>query len=272
MRPVIGRPVPSEPHVEDRSERTPFIAARLHELASPEPLAERLAAKSLLPAEPLREPEAVPEEVVPAEAERRVHLALDDDTEEPEGGVSPWKRTGLIAGVAVAAIALIGAWAGWDSVSSAEPVENSKAIVPPPTTYTVGDPVAAAPERVLDEARPPPPKRIARSDTRVTRQPPPSRLAGLEQQLAEANPTPVPETSAAQAADVEPAATAPAASLPLSNRVIARTIERIGYRCGDVASTSQILGKAFTVTCTSGHSYRAAPVRGRYHFRRLSGG
>jgi hypothetical protein len=82
----------------------------------------------------------------------------------------------------------------------------------------------------------------------------------------------VSETSAAQAADVEPAATAPAASLPLSNRVIARTIERIGYRCGDVASTSQILGKAFTVTCTSGHSYRAAPVRGRYHFRRLSGG
>ena len=26
---------------------------------------------------------------------------------------------------------------------------------------------------------------------------------------------------------------------------------------------------AFKVTCTSGHSYRAAPVRGRYRFRRL---
>jgi len=28
---------------------------------------------------------------------------------------------------------------------------------------------------------------------------------------------------------------------------------------------------AFTVTCTSGHSYGAAPVGGRYHFRRLGG-
>jgi hypothetical protein len=55
--------------------------------------------------------------------------------------------------------------------------------------------------------------------------------------------------------------------------VVARTIERIGYSCGKVASTSAIEGSsgAYTVTCTSGQSYRAAPVRGRYHFRRISG-
>jgi len=55
--------------------------------------------------------------------------------------------------------------------------------------------------------------------------------------------------------------------------VIARTIGRIGYACGQIASTSAVEGEAgiFKVTCTSGHSYRAAPVRGRYHFRRLGG-
>jgi hypothetical protein len=79
--------------------------------------------------------------------------------------------------------------------------------------------------------------------------------------------------AAAPAADVAaPASTPVAASLPLPRAVIARTIGRIGYPCGAVASASA--GEApgvFTVTCTSGHSYRAAPVHGRYHFRRLAG-
>ena len=73
-------------------------------------------------------------------------------------------------------------------------------------------------------------------------------------------------------APAEAAAAAQSAKLPLSNAVIARTIGRIGYGCGQVASTTPIEGEAagtFKVTCTSGHSYRAAPVRGRYHFRRL---
>jgi hypothetical protein len=60
--------------------------------------------------------------------------------------------------------------------------------------------------------------------------------------------------------------------MPLPNSVIANTIGRIGYPCGEVASTVPIDGAAggvFKVTCTSGHSYRAAPVNGRYRFRRL---
>jgi hypothetical protein len=54
--------------------------------------------------------------------------------------------------------------------------------------------------------------------------------------------------------------------------VIARTIGRIGYACGQVAATAAIEGEApgvFKVTCTSGQSYRAVPVRGRYRFKRL---
>ena len=60
------------------------------------------------------------------------------------------------------------------------------------------------------------------------------------------------------------------ASLPLPDRVVARTIHKIGYACGQVASTSAVDGQpgVFNVTCTSGHSYRAAPVHGRYRFRR----
>jgi hypothetical protein len=61
--------------------------------------------------------------------------------------------------------------------------------------------------------------------------------------------------------------------MPLSNATIARTIARIGYSCGQVASTEAVEGESgvIKVTCTSGQSYRAAPVRGRYHFRRWGG-
>ena len=62
--------------------------------------------------------------------------------------------------------------------------------------------------------------------------------------------------------------------MPLPKATIARTIGRIGYACGQVASTSAIEGEGpgvFKVTCTSGHSYKAAPVRGRYHFSRMRG-
>jgi hypothetical protein len=83
-----------------------------------------------------------------------------------------------------------------------------------------------------------------------------------------------PEIAVAGAAAAEDAAPVQAipASLPLPNRVVARTIEKIGYACGQVASTSAVEGSpgVFNVTCTSGHSYRAAPVRGRYRFRRSS--
>lgn len=59
------------------------------------------------------------------------------------------------------------------------------------------------------------------------------------------------------------------AKLPLPKSVIARTIDRIGYSCGEVASaTAGVAPGTFTVTCSSGQSYQAAPSHGRYHFRR----
>jgi hypothetical protein len=83
----------------------------------------------------------------------------------------------------------------------------------------------------------------------------------------------VPEITTEQVAALTSQAEEPSASMPLSNAVIARTIRRIGYSCGEVASTSAVEGTAgaFKITCSSGQSYRAAPVRGRYHFRRWDG-
>ena len=74
------------------------------------------------------------------------------------------------------------------------------------------------------------------------------------------------------AVDNRQQAMALAAKLPLPNLVIARTIERIGYACGAVVSATALDGDeqgVYKVTCTSGRSYQARPVHGRYHFRRL---
>jgi murein DD-endopeptidase MepM/ murein hydrolase activator NlpD len=80
-----------------------------------------------------------------------------------------------------------------------------------------------------------------------------------------------PDAVTAEQPSSEPAPVETATAMPLPNATIARTIDRIGYSCGKVASTSAIEGAhgAFTVTCTSGQSYRAAPVGGRYRFHRL---
>jgi hypothetical protein len=78
--------------------------------------------------------------------------------------------------------------------------------------------------------------------------------------------------SANGAATVTQPAQAVAADMPLSGRLVARTIERIGYACEKVASTSPVEGEAegvYKVTCSSGQSYQATPVHGRYRFRRL---
>ena len=92
-----------------------------------------------------------------------------------------------------------------------------------------------------------------------------------------AQPAPADEASERPSGELagEPAEPASrTAKLPLPDAVVARTIGRIGYACGQVASTVPMDGKApgtFKVTCTSGDSYRAAPVNGRYRFRRLGG-
>jgi len=273
--PTLAPSVKPEPEPTAQPEVRPFIAASnlvatLDELASPEPLARRreplVQAQTRLPRLSAAEPTRAPVDA------RRLDLALDEVPENAEDARIPWKQAGIVVGAVALGVALLGAWAGWESVSSAEPAENAtQAVIPPRTTYTVSDPAAAAPDQVLDVARPTPVQRPAHAARPATRVRPTARLADLERDLAK--PDMAPLEAAADPATPAEAPVAVAASMPLSNHVIARTIQRIGYPCGQIASTAQSgTPGVFKVTCTSGHSYQAAPVRGRYHFRRLGGG
>lgn len=83
----------------------------------------------------------------------------------------------------------------------------------------------------------------------------------------------VPERAPGQAAAAPAAGTS---GPPLPNSVIARTLDRIGFRCGSVVSTDRVDaldgGSAYKVTCSSGQSYRASDQTGRYRFSKWSGG
>ena len=239
---------PAEPPA--KSETTPFIAAALRELASPEPLRKTAEAAT------------------PQPQPRFEALSTSEDPDLGEEGSTPWKRIGIAAGGVALAVGLLGAWAGWMTGNGAvpQPERAAKLALPPPTTFAVGDPAQAGAALPVEQPRAVRPKRPTLAAAPPERHRPTSRLASLDEQLAE----PVAAPADAPAAEAAPVTTV-AASLPLSNGVIARTIARIGYPCGEVASTSAGASPGvFTVTCTSGHSYQAAPVRGRYHFRRLA--
>jgi hypothetical protein len=185
-----------------------------------------------------------------------------------------WKIPALAAGFLTLAVC-VGAWTGFDAGNDNEQAENAVTLkVPPakPLPELAGSPLALAAN--VEEARPQQPTPATAAAARVERARPPLQIDLPEPQSAEtANSTQSApdEVATEQAAAESPSVEATSARMPLPNAVIARTIGRIGYPCGQVASTTAVDGAsgAFKVTCTSGHSYRAAPVRGRYRFRRL---
>ncbi len=245
----------------------------MRELARPEPLngAARVPwPQSELPRPPQSEAALDP----PAPLRSDLRPALDEQLRDAEEASIPWKRTGIIAGALLVGVVLVGTWAGWNAGDSTEGKAAVKVALPPSTTFTVADPAAVASDPVVEQARPAQPKRPALARARAAHPRPAPRLAELERQISEL-PQTAPGTPQATAVDAVAEAapgTAVAASMPLPNGVIARTIQRIGYPCGQVASTAPGgSAGAFTVTCTSGHSYHAAPVHGRYRFRRAGG-
>ena len=193
-----------------------------------------------------------------------------------EGGIQ-WKRPAVVIGSMFATVAAIGVAAGlWASrdvapqkaeaatvavkheevrpmaASEAPAIAPAVAVAPPERREAVRRPVPAKPKAAL--ARPSAAIIAAEQEALG------DQAEALRADEAPEIPT---EQVAAQASGVSP-------GLPLSNAAIARTLGKIGYACGKVASTEAV-GGAFKVNCTSGHSYKAAPVRGRYHFRRWSG-
>lgn len=178
-----------------------------------------------------------------------------------------WKLPALAAGAMILAVG-IGAWTGLESGNDSEEAQSAQAAtvrIPParPLPVLADSLPAAAPEAVEPQQR----TQALPAVPQNPRQPPPLNIT-FSDEPAEAmaeRPEVAAEQSVAEASTV---ASTPA-SLPLPNSVVARTIGRIGYPCGQVATASALGGGAFKVTCTSGHSYRAAPVRGRYRFRRM---
>lgn len=265
---VASAPGPAEKAASDR-------LARLQRLAEPQPLAER---PPLAPApQPL--PTAAPKVDRKAQM-RQAEASLPASEDMP---LVEWKRPVLTVGGLLVAAGLIGALAGssaFDPQQSQQagggamlgrPKAHAAATSTAPVAVAavqVGQPayVLAAEPRVRrgHVARHAPPSLDSASDTADLAPSAPAPAA----QVADSSPaTPPPADSAAPSAAVE---TVAAAGLPLAAKVMARTIEHIGYACGSVASATAGDGAGvYKVTCTSGDSYRAAPVHGRYRFKRL---
>ena len=265
---------PPEPHVEPT--RGPagdsFIATSLREIARPVELSpsNRPAARP--------EPPVAGRPVMPAAAEAEVIEEADRPFD--------WKRPAVGVGAIVLAAGLIGALAGIsvrddaqspaDAVTTVLPSAKARPHVtqPAPVEATVSAPtISPAPERPSRAQRP-----AKRLDQVPEVQAPTGSAEAAQAAPDQAGADAVQPASAEAVAD--PLAPKPessietvaAAGLPLASNLVARTIERIGYSCGAVASTTAVDGAAgvYNVTCTSGDSYRAVPVRGRYRFHRLS--
>jgi uncharacterized membrane protein len=196
--------------------------------------------------------------------------------------VVDWKYPVFAFGSLVLAVVLIGAWAGAHVQNSVEPQQDQAAqsmTLPAARPHPSEDvpsvgatPPAMKPETRLVDRYSATSARIKSNRSPQTSGRGEDRLAQISQSLASA-PEPSPSTEGATQEVAADSAEAPAvaASLPLPNAIVARTLGRLGYACGEVVSAAAVEGQpagVFKVTCTSGQSYRAAPVGGRYHFRR----
>ncbi len=249
-----------------------FIAASLREPmraqdASPAP--DPKPAKT-------RQPEPSPESRIPDFLAVRREPA-ESFPRTAEDRPIEWKKVGVAVGGLVLAVGLVSAIARLSGGEAEEPRQAQADVtiplpaatpiantnVPRPAENAVKAPVEAAnPAGVAAPlVEPDPSSQQPAVAEKQAVEPGASVESGTAEALAEGTSRPAP-------AETPPAQTV-AASLPLSNSTIARTIERIGYACGEVASTAAVGAPGvYKVTCTSGQSYQATPVNGRYRFRR----
>jgi hypothetical protein len=281
--PFIARP--PEPKAIAESQRQPLpgqpgsispIGAALQELARPAPLA---GPAPPAPAAPQIQMEAASSETADEVIDyildfRRADVSLH----KPERATPYWRRAGLALGGFLLGAGVLGAVVGF-SVKENEGSSGSLAMAEPARAAPGQQPSVSIP---LPAPRGAPAELKAKlspvADVVPTRPQPirprhpraPSVAQGLDAQ----NQTAIVQAdngATPQVAEESQVAQATPASMPLSNGLVARTIEKIGYDCGQVASTEPVRAGVFKVTCTSGQAYQASPVRGRYHFRRLGG-
>lgn len=282
-------PPQPEPPVEAR---LASIVASLRELSkqetrdAPDPKPERQMPADREPmTQPRIEPELEKASWIGKPAESRLDLeqllmtSRMDREHAPADDHSPqWKRMAVAVGGLVLVAGVTGALGGM-SVKDAEdqltvplpPAKPSATVIPAapaPVANSGQGPVSAA---LSPEVRAPP--RASRIVAREREAPQPAPQVGDTQSLGSTAEEAAPAAPASDPLAVETTAAQPvAANLPLPSRVIARTIDRIGYSCGAVASAAAVDGApgTYKVTCTSGQTYQAAPVHGRYRFRRWS--
>lgn len=208
-------------------------------------------------------------------------MLLSPDEEWAEDRRIHWKWPAVALGGLVVAVGLFGATAGlWagrgEEQQPAEPAVTMP--LPSPQAHAnAGATVPASPEIALAAppiVQMPSAARTKRTESATQSAPPPAAeapqtaAAEVEEVALPASKAEQPPVEQATAAD-EAAPVVTPARMPLPNATIARTIEKIGYACGAVGSiTAAESAGVFKVTCTSGQSYQARSVRGRYHFRR----
>jgi len=268
---VAPEPKP-KPEPDAIAERASRIAETLRELARP------------IAATPPPEPAAPEKSSYSIEPDIRELLAVG--SEEPadvDDRAFDWRRPAMAVGGLVVAAGLIGAVAGLWVRGDTDPAQTEPAVttsIPAARAHAV----TAAPEPAVEATFREGHARAAVPTVRANRAAPPQQLAqrpSIEteplgnhfvESATEQAATQDPLAPAAVAAST-PAPAAVAADLPLPGKLVARTIERIGYSCGSVTSSAAIDGASgvFKVTCSSGQTYRAAPVHGRYRFKRWSG-
>ena len=274
--PLPASPRPAAPQrPEERTEpRAPFIASR-----SDHVVPSAATNPDVAPQAAARPPVAAPSQAVAHGPLMHSGHSRQRSARFADEGTIQWKPVALAVGMPGLGIALFGAIFGLSAASNVDAlpeVDQARAADLPITVsnspteerYASADFEAADPEEQADRTA----SQTSTEKARLVRlkplpvSPPASPSA---EQVAIAS---LPEANLASAeAEPGPAAQPAAANLPLPNRTIASTIGRIGYPCGAVATSAAVDGGApgvFKITCTSGHSYQASPVNGRYRFRR----
>jgi hypothetical protein len=258
----------AEPHVTAPLERQApeagtgsFIASSLRDLARPAPRPR---------AQERPRPGSVEPEIRQMLAAR---LAEGGSARDYDDRLIDWKKPVLAVGGFIVAAGLIGAFAGLsvrNDEGSTQP-ETAESAAAPAATRQV---VAALPEAStvdIDSAAAVPLKASGtRASTTAQRRHSwaAPRRAATDAPVDSAVDGPTEAIATDQVATDAPATQPVAADLPLSHATIARTINRVGSGCGEVTSTAAAGDGGFSVTCSSGQTYKATRVHGRYRFHR----
>jgi hypothetical protein len=248
------------------------LVERLSRPVDPEPQVVQ-AERSALDSSGLRQARATPEpQSRPIRHDERIERAA---LGRSETNSIDWTSLAAALALPVLGVAVLGAVAGWAATIADVPEQShpSRSIALPKAEpkLPISDASVLAPSTSQEGLGPRARIEEATSIKRSVRSVKPTTTASEEagEKLDSAqSEAAVPEPTIETAAATEAVSTA---SMPLSNQTIARTIGRIGYSCGEVMSTAPVENEAagvFKVTCSSGQSYQARPVGGRYHFRR----